>query len=61
MATNVIVTMAFVLLIPLVRPEVVTEMVTCKYERNCFPDTSFNDKDCMSYTNSVFFPFSAHV
>ena len=44
--------MTIFLLIPLLRCEIVTNMVKCKYERSCFPNDSFNDKDCMSYTNS---------
>lgn len=52
MVTNVVVPMTFFLLIPLLRCEIVTNMVKCKYERSCFPNDSFNDKDCMSYTNS---------
>lgn len=46
MVTNVVVPMTFFLLIPLLRCEIVTNMVKCKYERSCFPNDSFNDKDC---------------
>ena len=61
MATNVVVSMTLLLLLPLLRSEAVTNMVECKYERSCFPDSSFSDRDCMSYTNSILLPFFAHV
>lgn len=39
-------------LLPFSRSEVVSTMVTCKYENYCYPCYFFNNTDCMSYENS---------